>query len=102
MRRALLAVAVSIAALAWPAGAHAAPVYTDADYFGFADRVVAQLAPTWDAAVGYYTTTAPGLDSRYNAALLTVFATAAAAGHTRPAPHDPRAPRPARAPPPSP
>src|SRR4051794_8561939 len=93
MRRALLAVAVSIAALAWPAGAHAAPVYTDADYFGFADRVVAQLAPTWDAAAGYYTTTAPGLDSRYNAALLTVFATAAAAGHTGPARDDARARR---------
>jgi hypothetical protein len=91
MRRALLAVAAMLAALAWPSAAHAAPSYTDSDYFAFADRVVAQLEPTFDPAAGYYKTSAPGLDSRYNAALLTVFATAAAAGYTGPSRDDARA-----------
>jgi hypothetical protein len=91
MRRTLLAVAATLAALVWPAAAHAAPSYTDADYLGFADRIVAQLDSTWDPAAGYYKTSAPGLDSRYNAALLTVFATAAATDHRGPSRNDARA-----------
>src|SRR4051794_27684573 len=88
MARTLLAIAATLAALAWPAAAHAS---TDADYLAFADRVVAQLDATWDPAAGYYKTSAPGLDSRYNAALLTVFATAAAADHAGPSRNDARA-----------
>jgi hypothetical protein len=88
----LVAIVAAIAALAQPAaaGAEVRP-YSDADYLAFADKVVAELDPTWDPARGYYTTTAPGLDSRYNAALLTVFATAAARGHEGPARNDARA-----------
>src|SRR5689334_5614672 len=91
MARTLLAVAATLAALAWPAAAHAAPSYTDADYLAFADRIAAELDSTWDPAAGYYKTTAPGLDSRYNAALLTVFATAAATDHRGAARNDARA-----------
>jgi hypothetical protein len=88
--RALLAVLV-VAALAWPASAGAA--YTDADYLRYADRLVTSLDGTWDPGLGYYTSSAATIDSRYNAALLLVHATAAAAGHAGPARNDERARR---------
>jgi hypothetical protein len=91
MRRALAVLAALVAAVACPAPAGAAPAYTDADYLTFADRLVAQLEPTWDPAAGYYRTAAPVLDSRYNAALLDVFAVAAASGHHGAARNDVRA-----------
>jgi hypothetical protein len=91
-RRTTLAAAAILAALVLaPPAAAAGLSYTDADYLAFADRIVAQLDPTWNARAGYYVTTAPGLESRYNAALLTVFATAAATGHVGPARNDERA-----------
>ena len=90
----VVAIVAAILALAWPAAAGAeARAYSDPDYLAFADRIVAALEPTWDAGSGYYVTAAPGLDSRYNAALLTVFATAAAAGHEGRARNDERARR---------
>src|SRR4051812_9589053 len=91
MRRAALAALLAV--LAWPAAAQAGTSYTDGDYLAFADRLVAQLEPTWDGADGYYKTSAPSLDSRYNAALLNVFAVAAAAGHEGSARNDARARR---------
>src|SRR6476620_2217754 len=93
MRKGLLAVAVLVAALACPAAAQAGPSYTEADYLAFADHLVAQLESTWDDGAGYYKTAAPSLDSRYNAALLNVFAVAAAAGHRGAARNDARARR---------
>jgi hypothetical protein len=89
--RVLLAVLAAAGALAWPSAAGAA--YTDADYLRYADRLVALLDGTWDPGLGYYTSTASSVDSRYNAALLMVHATAAAAGHTGPARNDERARR---------
>jgi hypothetical protein len=65
--------------------------YGDADYFRFADRIVRRLEATWSPADGYYRSGAPALDSRFNAALLTVYATAAAYGHVGPARNDERA-----------
>ena len=84
---ALLALLVSAA----PAAAAAPPAYTDADYFGFADRMVERLDRTWDPVAGYYKSGSPGLDSRYNASLLVIHATAAAHGWTGLARNDARA-----------
>jgi hypothetical protein len=88
--RALLAVVPALAVLAWPPAAGA---YVDADYLRYADRLAAQLDGSWDGAAGYYSSGAAGLDSRYNAALLLVHATAAAHGHHGPARNDGRARR---------
>jgi hypothetical protein len=88
--RVRLAFVTLLAVLVWPPAAGA---YSDADYLRFADRLVTVLDATWDPATGYYHTSAPGFDSRYSAALLTVHATAAAAGHHGPARNDARARR---------
>src|SRR4051812_11406916 len=69
----------------------AAGSYDAADYFAFADRIVRQLDATWSPSRGYYTSKAPAVDSRYNAALLTVHAAAAAYGHVGPSRNDERA-----------
>src|SRR3954452_23820201 len=92
-RRGLIALVGAMLLLlpfAQPARA-AAGSYDAADYFGFADRIVRQLDATWSPSLGYYTSSAPALDSRYNAALLTVHAAAAAYGHVGPSRHDERA-----------
>jgi hypothetical protein len=77
-------------ALASPASA-AGPGFTNDDYFTFADRIVSQLEPTWSQADGYYKTNAPQLESRYNAALLLIHATAAFYGHVGASRNDDRA-----------
>jgi hypothetical protein len=89
--RGCLIVAFLAAALAWPGTAGAA--YTDGDYLRYADRLAGMLDSTWDPALGYYTSTSSGIDSRYNAAMLVVHATAAAVGHQGPARNDARARR---------
>ena len=66
---------------------------TDADYFRFADRIAERLDRTWNADDGRYLMGNRGLDSIYNAALLTVHATAALHGHVGPARNDERARR---------
>jgi len=67
--------------------------FTDADYLQFADRIAARLDRTWDAGDGRYLMGNRGLDAIYNAALLTVHATAALHGHVGPARNDERARR---------
>ena len=82
--------AVALAAVMAP-GAHAAGgSYTNADYFAYADRVVQRLDDTWSDANGYYRSGSYGLDSRYNASMLVIHATAAAHGHEGPARNDER------------
>jgi hypothetical protein len=91
-RRALGVLLAVLVMLGWPAAATAAP-YTEADYFRFADGIAAAVDPTWDAGRGYYDSGTRAVDSRYNAALLVVHATAAARGHAGPARNDARARR---------
>jgi hypothetical protein len=88
VRRALLVLACLVAAP--PATASA---YSDADYFRFADRVAAAVDGTWSPWSGYYHSTSGELDSRYNAAMLTIHAMAAAHGWQGPARNDDRARR---------
>ena len=66
---------------------------TDADYLHFADRIAERLDRTWDADDGRYVMGNRGLDAIYNAALLTVHATAALHGHIGPSRNDERARR---------
>ena len=66
---------------------------TNADYLHFADRVSERLDRTWNADDGRYLMGNRGLDAIYNAALLTVHATAALHGHVGPARNDERARR---------
>ncbi len=70
-----------------------AQAHDDAGYLRFADRMTTQLAPTWSPAKGYYESGSPSLDSRVNAAMLVVHATAARAGHSGAARDDARARR---------
>jgi hypothetical protein len=67
------------------------PPLTDGDYFSFADHVTEQLERSWKPAHGMYRTGARSIDTIANAAMLTVFATAAAHGHEGPARNDERA-----------
>ena len=67
------------------------PPLTDDDYFAFADRVTEQLEPSWKPEDEMYRTGARSIDTIANAAMLTVFATAAAQGHVGPARNDERA-----------
>jgi hypothetical protein len=92
-RLALWVLLVVVVALARPSAAGARAAYTDADYFHFADGIAAAVDPTWDSARGFYVSGTAGVDSRYNAALLLVHATAAAHGHAGPARNDTRARR---------
>jgi hypothetical protein len=70
-----------------------AAALTDDDYLRFADRVAERLDRTWDADDGRYVMGNRGLDAIYDAALLTVHATAALHGHVGPARNDERARR---------
>ena len=65
--------------------------YDDEAYLRFADRVVAQLEPAWSPADGYYLSGTPALDSRLNAAMLLVHATAARYAHAGSSRNDERA-----------
>src|SRR4051794_28700965 len=67
------------------------PPLTDDDYFTFADRVTEQLEPSWKPEDEMYRTGARSIDTIANAAMLTVFATAAAHGHEGSARNDERA-----------
>jgi hypothetical protein len=96
MRRATL-VAMGCALLAGGQGATAradvvpAPPLKDADYFTFADQVTTALESSWDERKQVYQTGASSIETIANAAMLTVFATAAAHGHVGPARNDERA-----------
>ena len=83
---------------AWPLRAAAAatptlgaPPLTDADYLALADDVLLRLERTWREDEEVYSSGGGGLDAIYNAALLTVHATAALHGHDGPARNDERA-----------
>ena len=67
--------------------------YDDEDYLAFTDDVAARLAPAWSPTDGYYRSGSPALDSRFNAAMLLVHATAARYGHVGAARDDERARR---------
>jgi hypothetical protein len=90
--------AAALAALAWVLLSAAAaaqstppPPLTDDDYLTFAGRVTEQLERSWRPEEGMYRTGARSIDTIANAAMLTVFATAAAHGHEGPARNDERA-----------
>ena len=77
-----------------PATARAAGTgFDDEGYLRTADRFAARLAPAWSPADGYYVSGSPALDSRLNAAMLVVYATAARHGHTGPSRDDAKARR---------
>src|SRR5688500_18366913 len=89
--RALVVAALAAAAvLLCPATAGA---HDDAGYLRVADRIVSSLEPTWSERAGHYESGSPALDSRVNAALLFVHATAAEHEHEGPSRHDARARR---------
>ncbi len=69
------------------------PPLHDADYFAFADKVTEGMESSWKESKGYYVTGARSIDTIASAAMLTVFATAAASGHVGPARNDVRARR---------
>jgi hypothetical protein len=58
-----------------------AAAFDDGGYLRVADRYAARVAPAWSPADGYYVSGSPALDSRLNAAMLVVHATAARFGH---------------------
>jgi hypothetical protein len=66
---------------------------TDDDYLAFADRIAERLDRTWDDEDARYLMGNRRLDSIYDAALLTVHASAALQGHVGPARNDERARR---------
>jgi hypothetical protein len=77
----------------WPPLDLPGPPLDDADYFAVADEVVRRLDRTWDDADSAYSSGGGGLDSIYNAAMLTIHAVAAERGYTGPARNDDRARR---------
>lgn len=86
-----LACALVVVAPASAAETTPDPPLRDADYFAFADHVVDGMEHSWSERKQMYTTGARSIDTIANAALLTVFATAAAHGHVGPARNDERA-----------
>src|SRR3954454_4454143 len=88
-------VATTVALLAGGASAQAQtipdPPLKNADYFTFADQVAAEMESSWHPKEGMYRTGARSIDTIANAAMLTVFATAAAHGHVGPGRDDARA-----------
>jgi hypothetical protein len=76
-----------------PAQAAKGTGFDDDGYLRIADRFAERVAPAWSPADGYYVSGSPALDSRLNAAMLVVYATAARTGHTGPARDDARARR---------
>jgi len=89
-RTSTAALAAVVTVLAAPSSAAA---FSDAEYLQFADRIAQRLDRTWDAEDGRYHMGNRGLDAIYNAALLTVHATAALHAHVGPARDDERARR---------
>src|SRR5829696_866303 len=87
------AVAVAIACAMGLLAPGQAAGHDDEGYLRFADGVAAQLEPAWSPELGYYLSGSPALDSRFNAAMLLVHATAARYGHTGAARNDDRARR---------
>jgi hypothetical protein len=85
--------AVLAAVLTVLAAPSSAAAFSDAEYFQFADGIAQRLDRTWNAEDGRYQMGSRGLDAIYNAALLTVHATAALHGHVGPARDDERARR---------
>src|SRR4051812_4291333 len=91
--------AAALAAAVWTLSAATAaaaevipdPPLRDADYFAFADQVASGLESTWEERDQMYRTGARSIDTIANAAMLTVYATAAAHGHVGPARNDDRA-----------
>src|SRR4051812_1963599 len=89
----------AVAVIAWilaaapaaRAGQTPDPPLHDGDYFAFADRIVGALESSWRTQDGMYRTGARSIDTIANAAMLTVFATAAAHGHVGPGRNDERA-----------
>jgi hypothetical protein len=88
VRRAIVVLVLMVLAHAADASA-----YTDEDYLRFADRVAVSVDGSWSPWSGYYHSTSSELDSRFNAAMLTIHATAAARGWRGPARNDERARR---------
>ena len=91
--------AAALAAVVWAllAGMAAAdtvvpdPPLADADYFAFADGVTTAMEHSWGSRGEVYRDGRARIDTISNAAMLTVFATAAAHGHDGPARNDERA-----------
>ena len=69
------------------------PAFRNADYFAFADRIVAALPTEWDADDGVYVARRNGSASRTNANLLLLHAVAALRGHSGATRQDERARR---------
>jgi len=96
-----LALAPLAARLAVPSAAAASPEtadlvadaadWTNADYWAFADRILARFDDRWQNDVGGYSPVRNPYSTANNAALLTVHATAALHGHQGPARDDERA-----------
>ena len=89
-RRVLLACLVAALFAAAPARAAA---FDDEGYLRVADGFAARLQPAWSPTDGYYLSGSPALDSRLNAAMLVVHATAARYGHEGASRDDDRARR---------
>src|SRR4051794_33886655 len=97
-RKAALLAALVLALLGGAAGAAGAaraavpdPPLRNADYFSFADQITLHLERDWSTAHQQYRAGGRSLQTIMNAAMLTVFATAAAHGHVGPARNDQRA-----------
>ena len=71
----------------------AAAGFRDEDYLRFADGVARSVDGAWSPWSGYYHSTSGELDTRFNAAMLTIHATAALYGWRGPARNDERARR---------
>ena len=99
VRAGALTVAPSLAAAATRAAAAAppdvpvagAPPLTDADYLALADRIMSRLNHTWVRHRSAYSAGALRVNVIYNAALLTVHAVSAEAGHRGRSRNDARA-----------
>ena len=90
--RSLLLAILAVLLFAPPAGALPdAPPLHDADYFAFADRIVAAARIDWDDARGMYVSPGNGSAVRMNANLLLIHAVAARAGHEGASRQDARA-----------
>ncbi len=84
------ALGLALAALAFPASAHAAGL-DEAGYWKLADATQQRLDPTWDEGAGMYRPGGSGTDPAVNASLLLTHAVAAQRGHVGPARNDHRA-----------
>lgn len=78
-------------ALAVLASAAAAKDFTNEDYWRFADAESTAVEPYWNQAAQLYRTSQTGFDSKFNSAMLIVFAGAAVANRQGPSRQDARA-----------